>query len=538
MKRRDFIWKTSLSTAVLPSLLWSACKDNGAGKDSKAATDTKFRLEDATVSQLRKGMEDGSLTSRLITQLYLDRIDELDKNGPTLNAVIEINPDAINIAVELDEERNAGKVRGPLHGIPILIKDNIDTGDKMMTTAGSVALEGNRASADAFIVKQLRDAGAVLLGKTNLSEFANFRSTRSSSGWSSRGGQTKNPYVLDRNPCGSSSGSGTAVSANFCAIAIGTETNGSIACPSSINGVVGIKPTVGLWSRSGIIPISHTQDTAGPMARTVEDAALLLGALTGVDSLDAATSFDERKASKDYTAFLDARGLAGKRIGVEKSYLKVHEGVDALLSEALDTMKNLGAEIIEVDLMDKVKGMSSAEFNVLQFEFKDGLNKYLSKAGLQIKSLRDIIEFNKKNEDRAMPFFKQEILESSEAKGDLNSKEYREALTKILTISRNGIDNLLKEFKLDAICGPTNGPSWCTDLVNGDSFTGYGMYSPAAIAGYPSIQVPMGTVQGLPVSLTFLSSAFQEPILITVAFAYEQGSKKRVIPKFQPTFKG
>lgn len=481
---------------------------------------------------LQQGMGDGKYTSRKITELYLRRIESIDRNGISLNAIIEINPDALSIADALDAERKNGKIRGPLHGIPVLVKDNIDTGDKMMTTAGSLALEGHHAAQDAFIIKQLREAGAVIMGKTNLSEWANFRSERSSSGWSSRGGQTRNPYVLDRNPCGSSSGSGVAVAANLCAVAIGTETNGSIACPSSINGIVGIKPTVGLVSRSGIIPISHTQDTPGPMTRTVEDAAILLGAITGIDDKDGITYESENKSFTDYTRFLDINGLQGKKIGIEKSFLKVHEGVDELFQQAIDTLKQKGATVVEVDLLEKVKDISGEEYTVLQYEFKDGLNRYLVSTNAGVKTLSEVIDFNKNNEPLAMPYFKQEILEKSDKKESLESQEYKAALEKILSVSRNSIDDTLASLKLDAICGPTNGPSWCTDLVNGDFFTGYGMYSPAAIAGYPHISVPMGAVQGLPVGLTFLSKAYDEPGLISIAYAFEQASMKRAIPVF------
>jgi amidase len=534
MKRRDFIKSTSLTGLLLPTIfIGSSCDQQRSGKISDDDATNGFELQEFTIDQLQEAMKNGRYSARAITRMYLDEIERTDKNGPVLNAVIELNPDALSIADTLDEERKNGKVRGPLHGIPVLIKDNINTADKMMTTAGALALEGNRASHDAFIVTQLRNAGAIILGKTNLSEWANFRSTRSTSGWSSRGGQTKNPYVLDRNPCGSSSGSGTAVSANLCALAIGTETNGSIACPSSINGVVGIKPTVGLLSRSGIIPISHTQDTAGPMCRTVKDAAIALGALVGIDADDAVTRESEGKFQTDYTQFLHTDGLRGKRIGVEKSFLKVHEAVDELFRNAIATLKEKGAEIVEVDFREKVRGISSEEFSVLQYEFKDGVNRYLAKANAPVKTLKEVIEFNKKNESKAMPFFKQEILETSEEKQGLETKEYKEALDKILGVTRKGIDGMLAEQKLDAICGPTNGPSWCTDLVNGDYFTGYGMYSSAAIAGYPHISVPMGLVQGLPVGLTFLSAAYSEPSLITIAYGYEQASKKREIPRFK-----
>lgn len=492
-------------------------------------------MEEMDIDGLQSAMTSGQYTSRQLCQLYLNRITEIDRNGPMLNSVIELNPDALAIADGLDKERKEGKVRGPMHGIPVLIKDNIDTGDKMMTTAGSLALEGNIASKDAFIIAKLRESGAILLGKTNLSEWANFRSTRSSSGWSSRGGQTKNPYILDRNPCGSSSGTGTAVAANLCAIGIGTETDGSIGCPSSINGLVGIKPTVGLWSRSGIIPISITQDTAGPMARTVKDAAILLGALCGVDTADSFTLKSEGKFHKDYTSFLKSDALQGKRIGVEKSFLKVHEGVDALLTEALEVLRKQGAEVIEVDFRSKTKSISADEYNVLQFQFKDGLNKYLATSNAKMKSLADVIKFNNENEAKAMPFFKQEILVGSEEKGAIDSKEYIDAVTRMQATARKAIDETLKEFNLHTIIGPTNGPSWCTDLVNGDAFTGYGMYSSAAVAGYPHINVPMGFVQGLPIGLTFIGKEFQEGDLIALCYSYEQASKKRKAPQFMPS---
>lgn len=478
-------------------------------------------------------MQAGELTSRAITEMYLKRIEEIDKEGPKLNSIIEVNSDALSIADSLDKERKDGKVRGPLHGVPVLIKDNIDTADKMMTTAGSLALEGHHAAKDAFIIQQLREAGAVLLGKTNLSEWANFRSTRSSSGWSSRGGQTKNPYLLDRSPCGSSSGSGTAVAANLCTIAIGTETDGSINCPASINGIVGIKPSVGLWSRSGIIPISHSQDTAGPMARTVKDAAILLGLLTNADAQDAATTQRKGQVLKDYAQSMNADALRGKKIGVEKSYIKVHEAIDGLLQQALDVMQSKGATIVHVDLMEKLKKLEGLEFEVLKYEFKDGLNKYLASVNGNIKSLQDVIAFNKTNEAKAMPFFKQEILEAAQEKGDLKSKDYLDKLEKLQTTTRHAIDDLLREQGLVAICGPANGPSWCIDLINGDSFTGYGMYSPAAVAGYPSITVPMGMVFELPIGLSFLGKAFDEEGLINIAYAYEQASLKRVPPEFK-----
>jgi amidase len=424
-------------------------------------------------------------------------------------------------------------VRGPLHGIPVLIKDNIDTGDNMHTTAGAAAIADNFAKQDAFIVRQLRQAGAVLLGKTNLSEWANFRSTRSTSGWSSRGGQTKCPYILDRNPSGSSAGSGSAASANLCAIAIGTETDGSIVSPSSVNGLVGIKPTVGLWSRSGIIPISKTQDTAGPMARTVRDAAILLGALTGQDPHDVYTLSSTGKVEPDYTKFLDADGLKGKRIGIEKDGLKVSPAMDPIFQQAIDLLKSKGATIVEVELYKQLKEAGKAQLNVLLYEFKDGLNKYLKDANSKIKSLADVIAFNKKNEATAMPFFKQEILEQAEKKGGLDQLEYLDAVQKTTGITRNAIDTIMKENNLDAIAATTNGFAVCIDLVNGDYDNGYSFSSPAAMAGYPHITVPMGYFHDLPVGLSFISSPYKEGDIIKLAYAYEQASKKRVAPKFK-----
>lgn len=533
MNRRNFLKRGSLAGLSLAPVAGFAAVEQV--KDREPGGNEDFTLEEITIDELQKGMRSGKYTSKAITQFYLQRIASIDKNGPAINAVIEINPDALLIAGQMDKERKAGKVRGPLHGIPVLIKDNIDTADKMMTTAGALALVGNRASKDAFVAKQLRDAGAVIIGKTNLSEWANFRSTRSTSGWSSRGGQTKNPYILDRNPSGSSSGSGAAVSANLCAVAVGTETDGSVIAPSSHCGIVGIKPTVGLVSRSGIIPISKTQDTAGPMARTVSDAAILLGALTGVDSTDAVTAESTGKAHRDYTPFLNANALQGKRIGIEQSFLKGHEGVVALYQAAIDLMKGLGATIVEVDLLKSTREVGRAEFDVLQFEFKDGVNRYLAGANAKVKSLSEVIAFNKQNEAKAMPFFKQEILESSNAKGDLESKEYQEGVEKT-TSARKIIDDLMQQNNLNAICGTSIGPAGCTDLVNGDYDTGFYFCPPAAMAGYPHITVPMGDVHGLPVGLSFVAGAYQEPEIIALAYAFEQASKKRTVPKFISPF--
>jgi amidase len=533
MNRRKFLRNSSLTgLALAPLAGFSTVAEKG---DQPEAGNKGFALEEITIDELQKGMRSGKYTSKSITQLYLQRIANIDKSGPAINSVIEVNPDALKIAEQMDSERKRGKVRGPLHGIPVLIKDNIDTADKMMTTAGSLALMGNRASKDAFVARQLRDAGAVILGKTNLSEWANFRSTRSTSGWSSRGGQTKNPYVLDRNPSGSSSGSGAAVSANLCAVAVGTETDGSVIAPSSHCGIVGIKPTVGLVSRSGIIPISKTQDTAGPMARTVKDAAILLGILTGVDTDDNITTESAGKAHRDYTPFLKTDALQGKRIGIEKSFLQGHEGVVALYQAAIDLMKKQGATIVEVELLKSTREIGRPEFDILQFEFKDGVNRYLEGANAKVKTLSDVIAFNKQNEAKAMPFFKQEILESSNAKGDLESKDYTDAVQKT-TGAKKIINDLMQQNNLDAICGTSIGPAGCTDLVNGDYDTGFYFCPPAAMAGFPHITVPMGDVHGLLVGLSFVAGAYQEPEIIALAYAFEQASKKRMIPKFMSPF--
>lgn len=533
MNRRFFLRSGSVASLGLATPGLTLFDQQTGSKDVNAnQLPGNFELDEITIDELQQKMQTGQTTAVAITGLYLKRIAAIDKSGPTLNSVIEINKAALSIAAAMDKERKAGKIRGPLHGIPVLIKDNINTGDEMMTTAGALALKGNIAATDASIVERLRAAGAVLLGKTNLSEWANFRSSKSTSGWSSRGGQTKCPYILDRNPSGSSAGSGAAAAANLCAIAIGTETDGSIVSPSSINGLVGIKPTVGLWSRSGIIPISATQDTAGPMGRTVRDAAILLGALTGVDSKDAVTAQSEGKYQKDYTKFLDAGSLKGKRIGIEKMHLKGNELVVSLLKQAIELMTKLGATIVEVDLLKGIYELGDAEFTVLQYEFKDGVNKYLATANSKMKSLQDIIAFNKQNESIAMPFFKQETLISCEAKGNLESKEYTDALTKSLG-SRTIITNLLKEQQLDALCGVTNGLACCIDLINGDYDTGFSFSTPAAMAGFPHITVPMGFVHELPVGISFFGEAYSEPALVGIAYAYEQASKKRKQPGFK-----
>ena len=537
MNRRKFLRNgagtgLSLSALTLESFL-AAGERRGLSGAPVAGGAHDFPLLEVTIDELQQKMNSGEYSSVSITKLYLRRIADIDKKGPALNAVIELNPDALAIAAGLDAERKAGKVRGPMHGIPVLIKDNINCGDRMMTTAGALALEGHKAGKDAFIIRQLRASGAVLLGKTNLSEWANFRSTRSTSGWSSRGGQTKNPYRLGRTPSGSSAGSGSAVSACLCAVAIGTETNGSVVSPSSVNGIVGIKPTVGLLSRSGIIPISATQDTAGPMARTVKDAAILLGALTGVDTEDAVTLESKAKTRQDYTSFLDANGLKGKRIGVEKTFLaNGHEGVLALYQEAIALLKAQGATVIEVELNKQIGEAGSGEGLVLQYEFKDGVDRYLATVtDAKLKSLADVIAFNRENPSRAMPYFKQETLEKSDSRGGLDSGEYTDALKKLLSV-RQIIDDIMKQNQLDAISGTTSGLAGCIDLITGDHGTGPGFSGPAAMAGYPHITVPMGSVMDLPVGISFIGGAYTEPALLTIAYAYEQASRKRVPPGF------
>lgn len=537
MNRRKFLSNSSLTIA---GLSLAACTNGDKAKDPSAQASTvtpdKFELEEITIDDLQKAMQSGKYSAKQITQLYLDRIQAIDKSGPKINSVIEINPDALAIAAQLDAERKAGKLRGPLHGIPVLIKDNIDTGDKMQTTAGALAMQGNVAKKDAFIVAKLREAGAVLLGKTNLSEWANFRSTSSCSGWSSRGGQTKCPYVLDHNPCGSSSGSGAATAANLCTISIGTETDGSITCPASVNGLVGIKPTVGLWSRSGIIPISATQDTAGPMTRTVRDAAIFLGALTGEDKSDPITSNSVGKAETDYTKYLDANALKGKNIGIDRKKKSTNQFMNRLLDICIEGMKKAGANIIEIEYLDQINNIGEYELAILQYEFKDGLNKYLANANHPIKNLAAVIEFNKKNEDTAMPYFKQEQLENCEKKGDLNSAEYKQALIKGRDASRKIINDVIAKHKLDAISGLTMGPACSIDVVNGDRWGGDFLTQPAAMSGFPHITVPAGLVYRLPVGLSFYSGAYTEGSLISIAYAYEQATKNRIVPTFKQAF--
>ena len=539
MKRRSFLTTATLASAGLTTLLITGCtsttkkeEDVASAEDSK----TTFELDEETIGSLREKLTSGKYTSEQLVQLYLKRIDTIDKNGPQLNSVIEVNPDAVAIAVAMDKEMKAGKSRGPLHGIPVLIKDNIDTADKMQTTAGSLAMEGNIASNDAFVVKQLRAAGAIIIGKTNLSEWANFRSTQSCSGWSSRGGQTKNAYILDHNPCGSSAGSGAAVSANLCVVAVGTETDGSIVCPASVNGVVGIKPTVGLVSRSGIIPISKTQDTAGPMARTVTDAAILLGVMAAIDSEDSVTLESKGKTQKDYTTFLNVNALQGKRIGIEKKPQGNNQYMNKLLEDAKDLLKRQGATIVEIDYIDKINDLGQAEFEVLQYEFKDGVNKYLATANAKVKTLKEVIDFNNANEDKAMPYFKQETLESSNAKKGLEDKKYTEALTVSFEGTKRILNTVFTENKLDAICGITMGPACSIDVIYGDRWGSYSLTSPAAASGYPHITVPCGMVYDLPVGLSFFGTSYTEGELIGLGYAYEQASKKRVTATLKASF--
>jgi amidase len=497
-----------------------------------------FELEEATIADLQAGMSSGRMTSHSITQQYMARIDELDRKGPTLRHVLEINPDALSIADSLDRERKSGRVRGPLHGIPILLKDNVDTADSMTTTAGSLALEGSIPLQDAFIAAKLRSAGAVLLGKANLSEWANIRSTHSSSGWSGRGGQAKNPYVLDRNPCGSSSGSAGAVSANLCAGAIGTETDGSIVCPSSACGIVGIKPTLGLVSRSGIIPIAHSQDTAGPMARTVRDAAIILNALSGIDTRDATTMVNRSRGQMDYTRFLDPNGLRGARIGVARAkFFGYSDVTDKLVNDAIDAIKAQGAVIVDPANIETAGKFDDSELDVLLYELKSDLNAYLAGLGAKapVRTLQNIIDFNENHRPEEMPWFGQELFIQAQAKGPLTDKKYRAALAKDLRMSRtDGIDTTLKKYKLDAIVAPTGSPAWVTDLVNGDHFSGASS-TPAAVAGYPNINVPAGYSHDLPVGISFFGRAYSEPTLIKIAYAYEQATKHRRAPKFIPT---
>ena len=494
-------------------------------------------LEEATVADLQHGLAAGRFTAASLVRQYLKRIEEVDRNGPRLKAVIELNPDAQAIAEALDKERHDKGPRGPLHGIPVLIKDNIDTRDRMTTTAGSLALAGSIAPRDAFIVERLRAAGAVVLGKTNLSEWANFRGSRSISGWSGRGGLTRNPYAIDRSPSGSSSGSAAGVSAGLCAVAIGTETDGSIVSPASYCGVVGLKPTIGLISRSGIIPIAASQDTAGPITRTVADAAALLGILTGVDSRDAATEASSGKAKSDYTQFLDVTALRGARIGVARNFFGWHPRVDRVMDAALDTMRQAGAELVDPASLPSRQGLGDAEHQVMVYEFRAGLNAYFASLGTvaPVKSLKELIEFNERNRDRELPFFGQETLTEAEAKGPLTEPAYLDARTRCLKWAReDGIDAVMDKHQLDALIAPTTGPAHTLDLIAGDRGLG-GSSSYAAVAGYPAITVPAGNIFGLPMGISFFGRAWSEPRLLAISYSFEQATRARRTPQFLST---
>ena len=513
----------------------------GCSRPPAVAPAPPFDLDETTVAALQQRMESGQETARSLAEKYLARIDAIDRQGPMLHSVIEINPDALAIADALDAERKAKGPRGPLHGIPVLLKDNIATGDHMQTTAGSLALEGSIAPADAFLVARLREAGALILGKTNLSEWANFRSTHSSSGWSGRGGLTRNPYALDRNPSGSSSGSGVAVAANLCAVAIGTETDGSVVSPANNNAIVGIKPTLGLVSRSGIVPISHSQDTAGPMTRTVADAAALLTVMSRSDPADPATRDSDTKRQRDYTKFLDAGGLAGARLGVVRQRLMGYSpATDRVMEAAIADLKRLGAIIVDPADVPTIGQFDDSELEVLLYEFKTDLNKYLAllSPNAPVHSLKDVIDFNEAHRDTEMPYFGQELMLRAQEKGPLTDKAYLAALEKNHRLSqREGIDAVMDRMHLDALIAPTSGPPWLTDLVNGDYSTN-GSSTIAAVAGYPHITVPAGQAFGLPIGLSFIGRAWTEPVLIKFAYAYEQGTKRRAPPTFAPTARG
>ncbi len=544
MDRRRF-FETTAAGAGLALTAGCTVQDAGPAGGAEAASTSggasqipAFELDEVTVSELQASMTSGERTSRSIVEAYLGRIEALDGQGPELRSIIETNPDSLALADELDAERAAGRVRGPLHGIPVAIKDNIDTHDGMTTTAGSLALEGSIPPRDAFIVERMREAGAIVLAKANMSEWAYFRGYRATSGWSARGGQCRNPYALDRNPCGSSSGSGVAVSANLVPLTIGTETGGSIMCPSSINGVVGIKPTVGLWSRSGIIPISHSQDTAGPMARTVRDAAILLGPLTGVDPQDEATGRSDGNGHLDYTRFLDPDGLRGARIGVARSFTGFDPRVTALFEEALEAMASAGAVLVDPADLDAAAWNDPLTLVLLEYEFKADLNAYLATLGpdAPVKSLADVIAFNEANADVEMPYFGQERMLDAQARGPLTEAAYLEARRTIQRATReDGIDRLVREHRLDAIVAPTMDLAWPTDHIKGDRLDGGSSAGPAAIAGYPDVSVPMGFVKGLPVGISFFGPAWTEPVLLRVAYAYEQLTNHRTAPGFAPT---
>ncbi len=543
LSRREFLGLAALGAAAFGGASPAAGAREprpAAPRPRPQAPPAPFELEEVTLTELQDGLRSGRWSSRDLVVAYLGRIAALDREEPALRHVLETNPDALALAEVLDRERRAGRDRGPLHGIPVLVKDNIDTADQMTTTAGSLALEGSRAPRDAFVVERLRAAGAVILAKTNLSEWANFRSPRSSSGWSSRGGQGRNPYALDRNPCGSSSGSAAGVSANYAPVAVGTETDGSITCPAAANGIVGLKPTLGLVSRAGIIPIAHSQDTAGPMARTVTDAAILLGVLAGPDPRDPATRAAATRVPPDYTRFLQAGSPAGIRLGVaRRRFFGYHDGTDRLIEAAIGVLRDLGATVIDPADLPHAGEYDDAEFEVLLYEFKTDLEAYLASRGpeVPVKTLGDVIEFNRRHRDRVMPYFGQEIMLQAVSKGPLTSPEYRRALATCRRLSRTlGIDAGLARHRLDAFLAPTGNPAWPTDLVNGDHFTGSAT-TPAAVAGYPHITVPAGFVFGLPVGISFFGPAWSEPRLLRIAYAYEQATRHRRPPQFLPTIR-
>jgi amidase len=539
--RRSFLKTVAIAAAapLCPALAAGRARAAISPAPAKAPSPevVPFELNELTIADFQAGMKSGKFTARSLVEKYSARIDAIDKHGPAVNSIIEMNPDALSIADALDQEHKAKGPRGPLHGIPVIIKDNIDTADKMMTTAGSLALLGSRPAKDSFVAQRLRAAGAVILGKTNLSEWANIRSSHSTSGWSGRGGLTKNPYALDRNPCGSSSGTGAGISANLCAVGIGTETDGSIVCPSSSNGLAGIKPTVGLVSRAGIIPISHSQDGAGPMCRTLRDAATLLGALTGVDPDDPATAASRGKSQTDYTQFCEPNGLKGARIGVARKYFGFSDAVDAMMEESLAAMKAQGATLIDPADLETFGKFDDTELLVFLYELKADLNAYLARLGPQapVHTLKEIIDFNQSNRQKEMPYFGQDLFLKAEAKGPLTEKEYLDAVARNHQLARvEGIDALMTKFQLDAIVAPTGGPAWLTDLINGDHVAG-GSSNAAAVAGYPNINVTAGFISGLPVGISFFGRAWSEPALIKLAYSFEQTTKARQAPRFLST---
>src|SRR5437870_4686082 len=539
MNRRNFVKSSVVGGVGLATV--NAIRPNVTTlvSTSAAAPPPAFELDEMTINDLQSAMTSGKYSSHSLARKYLDRIDDLDKHGPAINSVIELNPDALAIATELDRERKGRGPRGLLHGIPVLIKDNIDTHDRMTTTAGSLALSGSIPPQDSFVAKKLRDAGAVIVGKTNLSEWANFRSSHSTSGWSGRGGQTKNPYVLDRNPCGSSSGTGAAIAANLVTIGVGTETDGSVVCPSNANSLVGIKPTLGLISRAGIVPIAHSQDTAGPMCRTVIDAAILLGTLAGIDARDGATRASAGKTMPDYTKFLDSNGFRNARIGVHRKAFGFNDATDKLLNDCIDLIKRGGATVIDPANIPTQGKFDDTVLEVLLYEFKCDLNFYLASLGSRapVRSLKEIIDFNEQHRDREMPYFGQDLFIKAQAKGPLTDKAYRAALAKNHRMSRKeGIDFAMDKNRLDALIAPTGGPAWSTDWINGDHFAG-GYSTASAVAGYPHITVPAGYVRGLPVGISFFGRAWSEPTLIKLAFAFEQATKARRAPQFLSTAK-